>query len=110
MMTMNNPVNKYPFHVREKCIVSAVNGLSIRMTDCKWTFDFMMKSLDHAISLMRNLSSHEMFEVLLKLDKSGIDNMNRHLFREWNTSKVGIWDYRNVKNTLKHITEKNKDE
>jgi len=103
---MSNTLDKYPYHVRESLIVSAVNGLGIRMTDCKWTFDSMMKHLDHAASLIRNLSSLEMFEVLLKLDEHGIDNMNKHLFREWNSSRVGIWDYRQVKNTLEHITAK----
>lgn len=102
-------IKEYPSHVRFKCTVSMVNGLQIRSTDCSSTYDFMMKSLDHAISLTQKLTSLEMFELIeliLCLDESGIKNMNKHIFREWDISKVNIWDYRQVKKTLEIVTNK----
>ena len=98
-------IKEYPPHVRFKCTVSAVNSLQIRPTDCSRTFNFMMKNLGHAISLTAYLTSLEMFDLILSLDESGIENMNKHIFREWDISKINIWDYRQVKKTLEYITK-----
>ena len=98
-------LEKYPPHVRFKCAVDAVNGLNIRSTDCSSTYDFMMKSLDHAISLTYKLTSLEMFELILNLDEYGIEHMNKYIFREWDKQKINIWDYRQFEKTLAYITK-----
>lgn len=102
-------LEKYPHHVRFICTVSAVNCLCIRSTDCSSTYDHMMKSLDIAILLTQKLTSLEMFELILGLDESGIENMNKYIFRKWDRSKINIWDYRQVEKTLAYITKNNKN-
>jgi len=92
---------KYPFERRKNITIRAVNGLNIRMTDCSWTYDNMMEDLDKAIILIQTLSYQEMFEVLINLDKKGINNMRQHLFRKWHHSDVGIWDYRKIERISK---------
>lgn len=102
-------LEKYPHHVRFICAANVVNSLQIRTTDCSSTYDFMMKSLDIAISLTQKLTSLEMFELILGLDESGIENMNKYIFRKWDRSKINIWDYRQVVKTLDYITKNNKN-
>jgi hypothetical protein len=95
-----------PFKGRKEATISMINSLEIRTTDCRMTFDFMMKELEKCKILIRNLSSLEMFEILINMNRRGIENMRLHLFREWNHSDVNIWDYRKTKETLDFIHEK----
>ena len=95
-------VSKVPFYRRKDLTIRSVNGLTLRMTDCKSTYDHMMECLDKTIILIQSLSHQEMFEVLINLDKKGIENMYQHLFRKWHHSDVGIWDYRSIERTLKY--------
>ena len=50
-----------------------------------------------------------MFELILNLDESGIEHMNKYIFREWDRSKINIWDYTQVEKTLAYITKNNKN-
>ena len=98
-------VDKFPFERRKNVTISTINNLVIRMTDCSRIFDHMMECLDKAIILIKNLSSKEMYEVVINLDKKGIENLQKHLFREWDHSNVNIWDYRKIQKTIKLVED-----
>jgi len=83
--------------------VFKINSLDLKQTDCAMTYDHMMKQYDEAVSIIKEISSLEMFQILINLDEKGIKNMNKHLFHNWNHSDVNVWDYRNAKKTLQHL-------
>lgn len=86
--------------------VRAINSLQIRQTDCKYTYDYMIKHLDYVINLIMNLTSLDMFEIIIRLDKSGLENTQRYLIKNWNTSNVKIYDKRQIEQTLKYLLTK----
>ena len=99
-------LESYPFYVRQHIVVSMINNLSFRQTDCGHTFDYIMDSLSKCVKQIRNISDKEMFELLIRLNKNGVKNMRDHLFREWKHPNVNIWDYRNIVKTKKFLENK----
>lgn len=102
-----NTLLKYQPADRRMFIVSAINGLQIRSTDCSSAFDYMMKSISNIKECLHGITSLEMFEIIIRLDTNGIKNMNSEFFPSWLHSHVNIWDWRNLCDTLNYLYQKN---
>lgn len=99
--------SQQPFQRRKKATINMINSLTIKQTDCSMTYDFMMESLDKCIALVKNLTSNELFEIIINLNDKGLNNLHLHLLKEWNHSKINVWDYRHIQTTIKHLRAKN---
>jgi hypothetical protein len=83
-----------------------INSMYIRTTDCNLTFDFMLKQIDIAIDHVKNFTSLEFFNLLIKLDDNGLKNIRDYIFQHWNKSEINIWDIRQIESTLKYLIKK----
>lgn len=94
------------FEYKKNVIVNIINAVDIRMTDCQFSYDYMMETYQKALYSIDNLSLNEMFEVMICLSNKGIKNFYLHLFGKYVAVYDNVWEYRKLKKSLKYLYEK----
>ena len=82
-----------------------INYLNIRMTDCAYTYDHMMDQQDKAQDHIRFMSSLELFEVLIRLTKRGVEMFHLYVYRAWAKSSINVWEVRKIDKTIKTLLQ-----
>jgi len=75
-------------------------------TDCTLTLDHWDEVEDKIISKVKDLLPLELFEVIIRLDKNGLKNMDYSFFNKWNSEPYSIWEKRKLKSSLEFLINK----
>lgn len=102
--------DKYGAKIFNCSIARTLNWLSIRPTDCSFTFDYQERQLDNLEKcLYANVkTTNELYEILLLLDLDGLQNIERyflHMLLSKFKSTESIWDIRKIDSTIKFLKE-----
>lgn len=105
---------KYGTKVVNYHVASMLNSLSIRPTDCSFTFDYQERQLDNLELCLYTLNTtNELFEILLLLDLNGLQNLERYflhkLLSKFKTTE-SVWEIRKINSAVTFLKESRKNE
>ena len=95
-----------PLEMQYKLAAGRINGLTYKMTDCHWTYEHMVKEKGKCEKMLEGLSGLFMFEIIIRLNKKGLEHMMYHLWHTWKNPEIGIWEYRKLDKQLKDLYAK----
>lgn len=84
----------------------SINGLSIRQTDCYRTYEFMLKNMNNCRENIKDFSSLEIFEVMIRLTPKGLKNFKRYIYPYWHGKSTNIWEVRKLEKQMKYLIKK----
>lgn len=100
------PISQKKFNPKDPIyIASKINSVNIRNTDSSSTLDHFLNHIRRTREIMKGISSLDMFEILIRLDKTGLRCMKEHFFWNWNRDHIKTWEWRNLELTLNKLIE-----